>query len=65
MSERGADQIRQDIAAERQALGDDLDALNAEVRSLLPLAVAGLAVIVLVTFRKGAGAGIRTLLRLV
>jgi len=65
MSERGADQIRQEIATEREGLTDDLDALKAEVRSLVPLVAAGLALIALVTFRKGAGAGIRLLLRLV
>jgi hypothetical protein len=65
LSERGAEQVREEIAAERQALGNDLDALRAEVRSLVPLVAAGLAVIALVTFRKGARSGVRLLFRLV
>lgn len=65
MSERGTDQIRKEIAAERQGLDDDLDALGAELRSLVPFVVGGLAVVALVTFRKGTSRGIRMLWRLV
>jgi len=65
MSERGADQIRQDIATEREGLNDDLDALKTEVRSLVPVVAAGLAVIALVTFRKGAATGARMLFKLI
>ena len=57
--------VRKEIAAERQRLDDDLNALQAEFRSLLPLAAAGLAVVALVTFRKSARAGIRMIWRLV
>jgi len=50
---RTAEEIRKEIAAERQGLRDDLDALKAQLRSLLPLLVAGLLVVALVTgFRK-------------
>ena len=65
MSERNAGQIRKELAAERQGLDDDLDALRGELRSLVPLAAAGVAVIALVTFRKGARSGVRMLWRLV
>jgi hypothetical protein len=64
MSERGTDEVRKEIAAERQGLDDDLDALQAELRSLVPFAVAGVAVVALVTFRKGTSKGIRMLWRL-
>ena len=66
MSEKlGVEEIRKEIAAERQRLDDDLNALQAELRSLLPLAAAGLAVVALVTLRKSARAGIRMIWRLV
>ncbi len=66
MSEsRGTEQIRTEIAAERQRLDADLNALQAEVRSLVPVVAAGLAVVALVTFRKSAGAGLRMIRRLI
>jgi hypothetical protein len=58
-------EIRTEIAAERQRLDDDLNALQAEFRSLVPLAAAGLAVVALVTFRKSASAGLRMMWRLI
>jgi len=64
MSERGVEEIRADIAVERDGLGQDLDALKAELRSLIPFAVAGVAVIALVTFRKGAMSGAKVMWRL-
>ena len=65
MSEkRGAEEIRAEIAAERQRLDADLTALQAELRSLVPLVAAGLAVVALVTFRKSATAGLRMIWRL-
>ena len=64
MSERGVDEIRAEIAAERDGLGQDLDGLKAELRSLIPFAVAGVAVIALVTFRKGAMSGAKIMWRL-
>ena len=66
MSEkRGTGDIRKEIAAERQRLDDDLNALKGEVRSLVPLAAAGLAVVALVTFRKSARTGLRLMWRLI
>jgi hypothetical protein len=66
MSEkRGTAEIRTEIAAERQRLDNDLDELKGEVRSLVPLAAAGLAVVALVTFRKSARSGLRLMWRLI
>jgi hypothetical protein len=66
MSEkRGTAEIRTEIAAERQRLDNDLNALKGEVRSLVPLAAAGLAVVALVTFRKSARSGLRLMWRLI
>ena len=66
MSEqRGAAEIRAEIAAERQRLDADLTALQAELRSLVPLVVAGLAVVALVTFRRSARAGLAMIWRLI
>ena len=64
MSERGVEEIRAEIAAERDELGQDLDALKAKLRSLIPFAVAGVAVIALVTFRKCAMSGAKMMQRL-
>ena len=66
MSEkRGTQEIRKEIAAERQRLDDDLSALQGELRSLVPLVAGGLAIVALVTFRKSAGAGVRMMWRLI
>ena len=66
MSERpDIAEVRKEIAEERQRLDDDLNALQAEFRSLVPLAAAGLAVVALVTFRKSASAGLRMMWRLI
>ena len=56
MSESTAE-LRRQIAAERDGLGQDVEALKAELRSLVPLAAVGIAVIALVTFRSGATLG--------
>jgi hypothetical protein len=65
MSEkRGTEEIRKEIAAERQSLDADLHALKAELRSLVPFAAAGLAVVALVTFRRSMRAGVRMIWRL-
>jgi hypothetical protein len=65
MSEkRGTQEIRTEIAAERQRLDADLNALQTEVRSLVPVVAAGLVVVALVTFRKSAKAGLRMIWKL-
>jgi signal transduction histidine kinase len=64
MPERGAEEIRQELAAERQRLADDLDALRAEARSLVPVVLAGLVAIGLLSRRKGLRTGVKLLLKL-
>jgi hypothetical protein len=66
MSERReAEEIRAEIAAERERLDADITALQSELRSLVPLVAAGLVVVALVTFRRNTRAGLRLLWRLV
>ena len=65
MPERGAEEIRKEIAAERQGLDSDLHQLQSELRSLVPFVIGGVAVVALVTFRNGAMKGARMLWRLI
>ena len=65
MSERNVEEIRKEIAAARQGLDDDLTALQTEIRSLGLLVVGALAVVALVTWRKGARKGVGTVWKLV
>jgi hypothetical protein len=58
MPERTAEEIRKEIADERLRLGDDLDSLKAELRSLVPFVIAGVVAVVLVTRGKGMRAGL-------
>ena len=58
MAERGADEIRQDMAVERRRLDEAREELRAELRSLVPVAVVGLAVVGIITARVGVRAGI-------
>ena len=64
MSERSAEEIRKEIAAERQRLDDDLTALKSEMRPLGLLVGAGLVVVAIVTWRKGSRKGVATLWKL-
>ena len=65
MSERTTEEIRSEIAAERQRLDEDLTALRSEIRSLGLLVVAGLVVVALVTWRKGSREGVAAIWKLV
>ena len=65
MPERGAEEIRKEIAAEREGLDSDLDQLQSELRSLTPFVIGALAVVALVTLRKGAMKGARMVWRLI
>jgi len=65
MSERTTEEIRSEIAAERQRLDEDLTALRSEIRSLGLLVVAGLVVVALVTWRKGSRDGVAAVWKLV
>jgi hypothetical protein len=64
VAERGADQIRQEMAAERTRLEDSRAALGAELRSFVPVVVVGLVVLGLVTAERGLRLGIRAIRRL-
>ena len=64
MPERGPEQIRAEIAAEREGLDSDLHQLQSELRSLVPVVIAAVAVVALVTFRKGSMKGARMVWRL-
>jgi hypothetical protein len=54
MSERGPEEIRTEIAAERVRLGEDLDALHGELRwlVLVPFLVGGAVATAIVLKRK-------------
>ena len=65
MSERSVEQIRTEIAAERQQLNQNLAGLRSELRSLALFAAAGLVVVALVTWRAGKRKGARTVWKLV
>jgi hypothetical protein len=47
VSERTADQIREQIAAERLGLREDVEALKGEVRSTVPFVIGGLVAAVI------------------
>jgi hypothetical protein len=64
MSERNAEVIRKEIAAERQNLDAELTALKSDVRSLGLVVAAGLVVVAIVTWRKGARKGATTVWKL-
>ena len=65
MSERNAEVIRNEIAAERQRLDDDLTALRSEIRSVGLVVAAGLVVVGLVAWRKGSRQGVATMWKFV
>jgi hypothetical protein len=65
MSERSVEDIRNELAVERQRLNDDLVRLKSDVRSLAVFMVAGLVVVGLVTWRVGKRKGAGTVWKLV
>jgi hypothetical protein len=65
MSERTVEDIRTEMAAERQGLDDDLKRLKSDLRSLGIFVSAGLVVIGLVTWRVGKRKGAETVWKLV
>ena len=64
MAERGTDEIRKEIAVERRRLDEARNGLRAELRSLVPVAVVGLAVVGIITAWVGLRAGIAMVRRL-
>ena len=65
MSERTPAEIRMEIAAERQGLDQDLSKSQSEIRSLAVFVAAGLAVVGLVSWRRGKRKGAETVWKLV
>ena len=65
MSERTVDDIRNEMAAERQLLDDDLKRLKSDLRSLAAFVVAGLVVVALVTWLLGKRSGAQAVWKLV
>ena len=65
MSERTPEEIRAEIAAERQALDEDLSNLQSEIRSLAVFVAAGLVVVGLVSWRTGRRKGAETVWKIV
>jgi hypothetical protein len=64
MSERTIEQIRSDLADERRHLEDDIDSLQAELRSFVPYVIAGVVALALFTGGKGLRTGMRVVWRL-
>ena len=65
MPERGAEEIRKEISAERRRLDEDLDALSAEVRSLVPFLAAGLIALAVLAKGRGVRSGIKLIWKLI
>ena len=64
MSDRTAEQIRMEMAEERRRLDGELEALHAEIRSLVPVLIAGVVALAVVTGGKGLKTGIRVIWKL-
>jgi hypothetical protein len=64
MPDRPVEEIRLEIAAERQGLANDLDGLHGEVRSLVPVAVGGLIAVALLAREKRFRTGVKLLWKL-
>jgi hypothetical protein len=64
MPDRSVEEIRLEIASERQALATDLDALHDEVRSIVPLALGTLIAVSLLLRQKRLRSGVRILWRI-
>ena len=64
MPDRPVEEIRLEIAAERQGLANDLDALNDEARTVVPVAVGTLIAVALLTRKKRLMSGLKLLWKL-
>jgi hypothetical protein len=53
MADRSEAEIRQEIAAERQRLVDDVAALRRDVRTAIPVAIAAVVALAVVTRSAG------------
>jgi hypothetical protein len=61
MPDRPVEEIRLEIASERQALATDLDALHDEVRSIVPFAVGTLIAVGLLAQQNRLRSGVKIL----
>jgi hypothetical protein len=61
MPDRSVEEIRLEIAAERQALATDLDALHDEARSVIPVVLGGLITVALLARQKRLRSGVKLL----
>jgi hypothetical protein len=64
VAERGPEEIRREIAVERGRLEESRDALLAELRSFVPVIVAGLVALGVLTARRGFRTGVRRIQKL-
>jgi hypothetical protein len=64
MPDRGAEEIRLEIAAERQRLVDDVAELRREARIVIPVAAAGLVAVALLAPSRASVRAARLLWRL-
>ena len=61
MPDRSVEEIRLEIASERQALATDLDALHDEVRSIVPVALGTAIAVALLLRQKRLRSGVKIL----
>jgi hypothetical protein len=61
MPDRSVEEIRLEIASERQRLATDLDALHDEARSIAPVALGTLIVAALLLRQKRLRSGVKIL----
>ena len=61
MPDRSVEEIRLEIASERQGLATDLDELHDEVRSIVPVALGTLIAVALLLRQKRLRSGVKIL----
>ena len=64
MPERPVEEIRLEIAAERQALATDLDALKDEARSVVPVVLGGLIAVAVLARQQRLRTGVKMLFKI-
>ncbi len=64
MPERPVEEIRLEIAAERQALATDLDALKDEARSFVPIVLGGLITVAVLARQRNLRTGVKMLFKI-
>ena len=64
MPERPVEEIRLEIAAERQALATDLDALKDEARSFVSIVLGGLITVAVLARQRNLRTGVKMLFKI-